>query len=66
MLFISIDVARWLGAEVIAAASTEVKRAAALQAGAVAVLDSSVENVNFRELAGFVWAIAKLAHQANG
>jgi NADPH2:quinone reductase len=50
----AIDVARWLGAEVIAAASTEVKRAAALQAGAVAVLDSSVENVNFRELAGFV------------
>jgi NADPH2:quinone reductase len=50
----SIDVARWLGAEVIAAASTEVKRSAALHAGAAAVLDSSVEKVNFRELAGFV------------
>ena len=50
----TIDVARWLGAEVIASASSEAKRSAALDAGAIAVLDSSVENVNFRELAGFV------------
>ena len=50
----AIDVATWLGAEVIAAASSESKRSAALEAGAVAVLDSSGERVNFRELAGFV------------
>jgi NADPH:quinone reductase len=49
----AIDVATWLGAEVIAAASSHAKRSAALEAGAVAVLDSSVANVNFRELAGF-------------
>jgi NADPH2:quinone reductase len=50
----AIDVASWLGAEVIAAASSDAKRSAALEAGAVAVLDTSVANVNFRELAGFV------------
>jgi NADPH2:quinone reductase len=50
----AIDVASWLGAEVIAAASTGDKRSAAVEAGAAAVVDSSVENVNFRELAGFV------------
>jgi NADPH2:quinone reductase len=50
----AIDVAKWLGADVIAAASSEVKRSAALEAGAVEVLDSSPDAVNFREIGGFV------------
>jgi NADPH2:quinone reductase len=50
----AIDVATWLGAEVIAAASSGEKRSAALEAGAVVALDSSVENISFRELAGWV------------
>jgi NADPH2:quinone reductase len=49
-----IDVAKWLGAEVTAAASSDAKRSAALAMGADAALDTSTERVNFRELAGFV------------
>jgi NADPH2:quinone reductase len=49
----AIDVARWLGAEVIASASSEAKRAAAMEAGAVATIDSSPEHVNFREQSGW-------------
>jgi NADPH2:quinone reductase len=50
----TIDVARWLGAEVIGAASSEAKRSAALEAGAVVTVDSSPDDVNFRELTGWV------------
>ncbi len=44
----AIDVARHLGARVIAAASSEDKRALALAAGAEAVVDSSTEDVKAR------------------
>ena len=44
----AIDVARHLGARVIAAASSEDKRALALAAGAEAVIDSSTEDVKAR------------------
>jgi NADPH:quinone reductase len=50
----TIDVAAGLGATVIAAASTPEKRAAALDAGAVAVIDTTSEDlkVRARELSG--------------
>jgi len=50
----AIDVARWLGAEVVAAASSAAKRSAALEAGAVLAVDSSPEVVKFREVTGGV------------
>jgi NADPH:quinone reductase len=50
----TIDVARALGAQVIAAASTEEKRAACLAAGAASVIDYGTEDLKARarELAG--------------
>ncbi len=43
-----VDVATSLGARVIAAASTEEKRRAALRAGAVSVIDTSTEDIKVR------------------
>jgi NADPH2:quinone reductase len=50
----AIDVARWLGAEVVAAASTEAKRAAATAAGATLAVDGSDDGVRFRDITGWV------------
>jgi NADPH2:quinone reductase len=50
----AIDVARWLGCEVVGAASTEEKRAAALSAGAAEVVDSSVAGLKYRDVTGWV------------
>lgn len=50
----AIDVACWLGAEVVAAASTEAKREAATTAGATLVVDGSDDDVRFRDVTGWV------------
>lgn len=50
----SVDVGRWLGAEVVAAASSEAKRSAALAAGALLAVDAPSEVANLRELTGWV------------
>jgi NADPH2:quinone reductase len=50
----AIDVARWLGADVVAAASTESKRDAAIAAGATLAVDGSDGEVRFRDVTGWV------------
>lgn len=50
----AVDVGRWLGAEVVAAASSDAKRSAALAAGALLAVDVSSETANLRDLTGWV------------